>query len=156
VRYAVTGVLLCVAFVGCGGSRVFSVAQTTATFGAHGISLHRLAVPNCPKHAPKKLSASKFDITCSVITTSNVKWKPASLPVADLVPARSPVFRYEVFVYRTAAEVSGMAARDLLSTGKDPLFGKRLDYIYRGNVVVRCVQCARATLEALRGVVKDL
>ena len=151
MRYAAAGFLLTVSLVGCGGSDVFSVARTTATFAAHGLPLRRLAMPSCPKP-----SASTFDNSCSVLTISTVKGKSAPLPIADLVPAHSSASRYEVFVYRTAAEVGGMAARGLFKTGKDPLFGKRLDYIYRRNVVVRCAQCTPTKLQTLRGVVNDL
>jgi hypothetical protein len=151
MRYAATGFLLTASLVGCGGSHVFSIARTTATFGAHGLPLRSLAIPSCPK-----LSAPTFDNRCSVLTISTVTGKSAPLPIADLVPAQRPVPRYEVFVYRTAAEVSGMAARGLLKTSKDPLFGKRLDYIYRRNVLVRCAQCTPTKLQTLRGVVNDL
>jgi hypothetical protein len=159
MRYLLAGLLLSLTIAGCGagGQPTFSVTQTVATFRSDWISLHPVPTPKCPKPLPKKVSASKTEIACSISVMSVTRGaKGSALPLADLLPAGSPVPYFEVAVYRTPGEITALAARGALRPSKDPLTGKAVDYVYRGNVAVACFECSQTTLGILDEVLGHL
>jgi len=158
VRFATLAAAIVLIASACGGghpANPFSVSQTIATFRAHQLSIGRYQNTGCPEHPPTKLITAAARGACSTITISTAKGERTPHPIATLIPS-SPSSPFELFVYATTAEVSRMSAHGLLHTTTDPLFGRRLNYLHRANVVVMCAQCSKGTLHRLSEALGDL
>jgi len=151
---SVAGSLTVMAISGCGSdAQQFSAHDTVAAFKKERIALQRVEPPWSQKEkCPEKASPGLVYHRCSSFTIHTGKGPRPPLPTTMFGGTGSPVASLSVWLYASSKVVERVLAA---TPSVDPLFGKRVKYAHRGNVIAACF-CSKHELAAVNAALKAL